>query len=270
MSVFYRKAYEAACRGAVPAELKDEHFETWKLVDEALRWLPTDEQRSDAIYGDWLMQMNQPGSGEKATIKNLLIGNGALAANYLAELAQNANDAAEGKKAEVRVILKDNWLIFTNNGRKITPDNQIGLCRFFKHVDPLKPALEVIGQFGVGFKSSFRIANEVFVHSWEGKSGFAFRLPISTASRPESWPDEITQERILRQLLAVGERISPSNLTKANAGFCTPESLPNLPEDTESLLKPLRSAERGTAFCFHLHADGAEVDPFVWTTFRGN
>lgn len=260
MSIFYWKAYEAACRGNIPRELTDLHFESWNLLDEALRFLPTDEQRSDAIYGDWLMQLNNPGWSERLTIKRLLIGSGALAANYLAELAQNANDAAEGDEAEVRIVLKENWLVFTNNGRKVTPDNQIGLCRFFKHVDPEITADQVIGQFGVGFKSSFRIADEVFVQSWEGDSCFAFRLAISTEDRPASWPDETTQRRVVQQLVAVGVRIAAHALARGNAGFCTPEALSQLPAEAESLLRPLRSERRGTAFCFHLHPDGvAEV-----------
>lgn len=256
MSVFYRQAYEAACRGRIPRELTDLHFESWKPLDEALRLLPSDEQRSDAIYGDWLMQLNNPGWSERLTIKRLLIGSGALAANYLAELAQNANDAAEGEEAEVRIVLRENWLVFTNNGRKVTPDNQLGLCRFFKHVDPEKTADQVIGQFGVGFKSSFRIADEVFVQSWEGNARFAFRLAISTEDRPASWPDETTQRRVVQQLEAVGVRIAAHALARANAGFCTPEALPQLPSDAESLLSPLRSNHRGTAFCFHLHPEG--------------
>lgn len=256
MSVFYRKAYEAACRGNIPGELTDQHFESWERLDEALKWLPTDEQRCDAIYGDWLMQLNNPGWPQLLTVKRLLIGSGALAANYLAELAQNANDAAEGEEAEVRIVFEDDWLVFTNNGRKVTPDNQIGLCRFFKHVDPRQAADEVIGQFGVGFKSSFRIADEVFVESWEGPSRFAFRLPISTEDRQLSWPNEATQDRVVQQLEAVGVEVSIHALERVNAGFCTPESLRQLPARAEELLQTLRSQRRGTAFCFHLHPEG--------------
>jgi hypothetical protein len=256
MSVFYRQAYEAACRGVLPPGLSDEHFESWKSLNEALLWLPTDEQRSDAIYGDWLMQLNTPGWAERLTVKGLLIGNGALAANYLAELAQNANDASEGEEAEVRIVLSGHWLVFCNNGRKVTPDNQLGLCRFFKHVDPQKTADQVIGQFGVGFKSSFRIADEVFVRSWEGESRFAFRLPISTADRPSSWPDQATQQRVVRQLAEVGVRVAAHALDPSNAGFCTPEALQRLPQDAETILAGLHRDRRGTAFCFRLHPTG--------------
>lgn len=260
MSVFYPKAYEAACRGTIPKQLTYHHFESWSRLDEALRWLPTDEQRCDAIYGDWLIQLSNPGWSERLTTRHLLIGNGALAANYLAELAQNANDAADGEEAEVRIVLHEDWLVFTNNGRKVTPDNQIGLCRFFKHVDPTLPVAAVIGQFGVGFKSSFRIADEVFVQSWGDSTRFAFRIPISTESHQASWPEPTTQQRVVRQLKAVGVDVAPHALARANAGFCTPEFLLQLPSEAEALVNPLRSDRRGTAFCFHLHSEGvAEV-----------
>jgi len=52
-----------------------------------------------------------------------LIGRGALAANYLAELAQNANDAydetPEGEQgAQVRIILEGQWLFVQQQCRK--------------------------------------------------------------------------------------------------------------------------------------------------------
>ena len=131
----------------MPTALTSDHFESWEKLEEALLWLPTDEQCSDAIYGDWLLQLNNPGGTERLAIKSLLIGNGALAANYLAELAQNANDAADMKEAEIRVVLEGNWLVFANNGRKVTPLNQIGLCRFFRHFDPGLPLLSLVDEY---------------------------------------------------------------------------------------------------------------------------
>src|ERR1043165_6989389 len=108
MPIFHPNAYRAACRGQIPDALTEEHFESWEKLEEALLWLPTDGQRGDAIYGDWLLQLNNPGGTERLAIKSLLIGGGALAANYLAELAQNANDAADMKEAEIRVMLHGN------------------------------------------------------------------------------------------------------------------------------------------------------------------
>ena len=59
MPIFYRKAYEAACGGSVPSGLTDEHFDNWSLLAKALDWL-TPEQRCNAIYGDWLLQLHSP------------------------------------------------------------------------------------------------------------------------------------------------------------------------------------------------------------------
>lgn len=256
MPIFHPNAYEAACRGQVPDALTEEHFESWEKLEEALLWLPTDEQRSDAIYGDWLLQLNNPGGTERLAIKSLLIGSGALAANYLAELAQNANDAADMKEAEIRVMLHGNWLVFSNNGRKVTPLNQIGLCRFFRHFDPGLPLMQVIGQFGVGFKSSFRIADEVFVESWAGESKFSFRLPITAPSREQSFPNEATRQRILRQLEQVGERLHPNLMRPDFSGFCTPEAIAHLPSELQPLASRLGTGNRGTFFAFHLHDEG--------------
>jgi hypothetical protein len=105
--LFYRAAYEAACRDAPPkqfSKLTDAHFESDPAaLEEALGWL-TPEQLCDAFYGDWLLQLHHPGGETQLQVRSLLIGKGALAANYLAELAQNADDAFDERDgAETRV-----------------------------------------------------------------------------------------------------------------------------------------------------------------------
>jgi hypothetical protein len=168
MPIFFRKAYEAACGGKVPPGLTPAHFNDWEKLGEALDWL-TPEQRCDATYADWLLQLNTPARQALLQVRNLLIGQGALAANYLAELAQNADDASDGSEAHIRVVPEGDWLFVSNNGRKITSSNLLGLCRFFvysgKQVVDLNE--RTIGRFGIGFKASYRIASEVFVHTWD-------------------------------------------------------------------------------------------------------
>src|SRR3954452_19297760 len=107
--LFYRAAYEAACQDSRPKEfrkLTDAHFETdTAALEEALGWL-TPEQLCDAFYGDWLLQLYNPGGEIHLQVRSLLIGQGALAANYLAELAQNADDAFDEREgAEVRLLV---------------------------------------------------------------------------------------------------------------------------------------------------------------------
>ena len=75
-SIFHHEAYEAAAGHA--AEVAS--FETWEQLAEALDKL-TPEQRCDAIYADWLLQLHSPAHQVLLQIRNLLIGQGALAAN---------------------------------------------------------------------------------------------------------------------------------------------------------------------------------------------
>jgi hypothetical protein len=44
------------------------------------------EQRCDAIYADWLLQLHNPGNEAHIQIRDLLLGQGAMDAHYLAEL----------------------------------------------------------------------------------------------------------------------------------------------------------------------------------------
>ena len=258
MPIFYRKAYEAACRGKIPPGLADAHFEDWQNLEQALLWLPTDEQRCDAVYGNWLMRLDAPGGAQQWDLVGHLIEGGGLDANYLAELAQNANDAADGGDAELRVKPEPGWLFVANNGRKVTPLNLIGLCDFFGHFALPVPGVLAIGTFGVGFKSSFRIADEIFVHTWAGGSSFTFRIPITVTGRPASHPNKSTLERVLSQLVAVGVHIAPQSVTLNYAGFCTPESLAEPPPQVVAAIASLATTPQGTLFCYHLHDEGSQ------------
>lgn len=258
MPIFYRKAYEAACRGKIPSELADAHFDDWQALEEALFWLPTDEQRCDAVYGNWLMRLDAPGGSQQWDLREHLIQGGGLDANYLAELAQNANDAADGGDAELRVKPEPGWLLVANNGRKVTPLNLIGLCDFFGHFALPVAGVRAIGKFGVGFKSSFRIADEVFIHTWDGRSSFTFRIPITVPSRPASHPNQSTLERVLSQLGAVGVHISPRIASVEYAGFCTPESVAEPPPQVVAAIASLATTPQGALFCYHLHDEGSQ------------
>jgi hypothetical protein len=131
MPIFYEKAIRVGVNGDSIDWLRQEHLADWNGLANALDYL-TPEQRCDAIYADWLLRLN-----ENRTlilpIRDYLIGQGALSANYLAELAQNADDAADGVEAEIRIIPNGEWLFVSNNGRKITSLNLLGLSRFFVH-----------------------------------------------------------------------------------------------------------------------------------------
>ena len=99
MPIFHEQAIRAAADGKDLNWLQPEHLATWPGLSKALdRLCP--EQRCDAIYADWLMQLNSPARQASLQVRTLLIGQRALAANYLAELAQNADDAFEGQRTE--------------------------------------------------------------------------------------------------------------------------------------------------------------------------
>lgn len=258
MPVFNKAAYLAACHDAPPPEvaagsLTDAHFDSYELLDEALSWL-SDEQRCDALYADHIVELGGVSVNEKLAIRNLVVGQGALDANYLAELAQNADDASDGKPAEVNVRLQDGWLLFGNNGRKITAGNLRGLTRFFTHDQPITE--ETIGRFGIGFKSCYRIATEVFVLSRDTDGAFVFRLPISKPEYPESLPDRARLRRIVDALRSQGVSVPDANLSDDRLGYCTPEFVEDLPEHLRDLAEALTGDSRGSLFCLHLHARG--------------
>lgn len=261
MPIFYRKAIEAAIHPARADWLTETHLMDWNGLAAALSRL-TPEQRCDAIYLDWLLQLNSPARLALLQVRNLLIGRGALAANYLAELAQNANDAydeePEGDKgAQVRIVLDGEWLFVSNNGRKVTPLNLLGLSRFFVHAAGGIVELneQTIGRFGIGFKSCYRIASAVFVHTWDEAGQFGFRLPICREGDDESRYDSTRLEHLIGKLQAVGEADLDPNLRNQNwLGYCTPEFSSELPPDLSEKTKLIRSG-RGTLFCFRIRPD---------------
>jgi hypothetical protein len=261
MPIFHKTAYLAACRQKPPSQLgklTDAHFEDDVQLEEALGWLSA-EQLCDALYGDWLLQLDSPGGPIQLQVRNLLIGQGALAANYLAELAQNADDAADGRAAEVRITLEGEWLIVGNDGRKVTPGNLRGLCRFFVHRAGKVRQLDAdtIGRFGIGFKSCYRIASEVLVRSWDADGEFAFRLPISREADEHSWPAPEALDRVTARLRAERVPVSARVLKENCLGYCTPEHLQTWPTDLPAAAMPSSRAMRGTIFCFRLHDAGA-------------
>ena len=81
-AIFHREAYEAAA-GHLPDVAS---FETWEQLAKALDKL-TPEQRCDAVYADWLLQLHSPAHQALLQIRNLLIGQGAFAADAFAALS---------------------------------------------------------------------------------------------------------------------------------------------------------------------------------------
>lgn len=256
MPLFYRKAFEAACRGQIPSKLTDAHFDTWQGVEAAFLMLPTYSQWCDAVFGDWLMRLDAPGGVQLWESGRHLTQGGGLDANYLAELAQNANDAADGREAELRVKPGDGWLFVANNGRMVTPLNLIGLCNFFGHFPLQIPGVRAIGRFGVGFKSSFWIADQIYVHTWSADRRFTFRIPITSPARNRSYPDAAIRDRVIAQLTAVNVSVREQVLTLDYAGFCTPEYVDQMPPELEKAVKKLATSSTGTLFAYQLHDDG--------------
>lgn len=261
MPIFYRKAVEAVLHPVGADWLTAEHLADWRGLADALSRL-TPEQRCDAIYIDWLLQLNSPARLALLQVRNLLIGSGALAANYLAELAQNANDAydeePEGEMGgQIRIVLDGEWLLVSNNGRKITPLNLLGLSRFFVHAAGGIVELneQTIGRFGIGFKSCYRIASEVHVHTWDMAEHFGFRLPICREGDDTSDYDRDRLEHLIRKLEIAGQSDIDPNLRNRNwLGYCTPEFSPELPPELDEKTRQMRGG-RGTLFCFRIRPD---------------
>src|ERR1700719_2546930 len=131
MPIFHKHAMRAGADVRELDWLTPEHLADWEGLARALDRL-SPEERCDAIYADWLMRLNDDRE-LILPIRNLLIDRGALAANFLAELAQNADDASDGEDAHIRIALSKDWLLVSNNARKLPSLNLLGLCRFFVH-----------------------------------------------------------------------------------------------------------------------------------------
>ena len=260
MPIFHRKAIEAAVYPAAVDWLRPEHLADLVGLAKALDRL-TPEQRCDAIYADWLLRLNE----DRALIlpiRNYLIGQGALAANYLAELAQNADDAADGKAAEIRIAPDEDWLFVANNGRKVTSLNLLGLSRFFVHAAGQMVELneQTIGRFGIGFKSCYRIASEVVVFSRnDAQEEFGFRLPICREGDAASTPNAERLDSLMRRLSEVGAGNLDDEVRQVRClGYCTPEFLSALPAELSERTTPFQQTGQGTLFCFRIRPERLE------------
>jgi hypothetical protein len=91
---------------------------------------------------------------------------------FIFELLQNADDYPnEGKlKVNVRFKIRDNYLVLTHNGLPFTPNNVEAICTI--DAGDKKFDFNKTGYKGIGFKSVFKYANYVLIHS----GGFCFRF----------------------------------------------------------------------------------------------
>ena len=240
-------AIAALPKGAEYGDLSD-----WEQVFRVLDDL-TPEQRCDALYADWLCQLSSATGQTLVGIKDDLIGERALDAKYLAELAQNADDAAEGN-GTFSVSLHKDWLIVQNNGRRFGARDLHGLCRFFAGGKRFKK--DAIGRFGIGFKACYWIADEVLVQTWDEDESFAFRLPISRAERSASHPDKQRLDKIIGLLRENGEAVDDAVNDLEVLGYCTPEYLDALPGELHNAKLPVGDGRSGSVFLFHLNQDG--------------
>ena len=262
MSAFYREAFAVAL-GSLDHPLVSSHNPaTFGEAAELLSAL-TPQQRCDAIYSDWLIQLHAPGGESQIQIRDLLLGQGAMDAHYLGELVQNADDAGA---THLIITMADDWLLVANNGRPLNSLNLLGLCRFFVHSDGQVVGLtpETIGRFGIGFKACHRVAEQVLVSTWSENSddSFGFRLPIANANTPSSHPDSEHLQRITerwRNLAQFKEPLRPVE----QLGHCTPEyhASPSsiLPASLQNQAAAFEQAHpNGTWFGMKLHPTGIQ------------
>lgn len=262
MPKFYREAIIAAHRLTAPEQgTQIGSLETWSEVAQALNSLPP-AARCHAIYADWLLQLHEPGGDVQIQIRDLLLGQGALAANYLGEMAQNADDSGA---TSLPVALDGNWLLVANNGRPLSSLNLLGLCRFFVHSNGQVVGLtpETIGRFGIGFKSCHRVADEVFVWSGTPREGYGFRLPICQSGGDAATPAPETLARLRNQLDKAGKPL-PNLRPSQELGHCTPEIIDYprevLPQALVNRLEQFQTqhGEEGVWFALNLHQRGRE------------
>ena len=242
MPVFYREAIVAATivEGPPIDPATIPNLADWPQVADVLNRL-TSSQKCHAVYADWLLQIHSPAGHASIQLRDLLLGQGALAANYLAELAQNADDA--GAKT-LNIAIEDGWLFVANNGRSLSSLNLLGLCRFFIHSNGQVVGLtpDTIGQFGIGFKSCHRVAEEVLVWTWDVNAEWGFRLPISQSVGEFSRPDPERLENVVKALRRAGAQIDEVRPLD-QLGHCTPESIVTEPDQV-----PVGLIERARQF----------------------
>lgn len=262
MSDFYREAIAVAVDSLEDSLVPKCHPATLEEAALILSKL-NPEQRCDAIYADWLLQLHNPGGSAQIQIRDLLLGQGAMDAHYLAELTQNADDAGA---SNLLLAMEDDWLLVANNGKPINALNLLGLCRFFVHSNGRVVGLtpETIGRFGIGFKASHRVAEQVIVSTWSEKSGdsFGFRLPIAISKTSRSHPDQEVLNRVLTRLRSYASfegEIRPLD----QLGHCTPEFLNSPASAIPAALKVrcerfCKESKSGTWFAMKLHLAGFE------------
>jgi hypothetical protein len=262
MSDFYREAIAVAMNSLEDPLVPKRHPATLEEAALILSKL-NPEQRCDAIYADWLLQLHNPGGSAQIQIRDLLLGQGAMDAHYLAELTQNADDAGA---TNLLLAMEDDWLLVANNGKPINALNLLGLCRFFVHSNGRVVGLtpETIGRFGIGFKASHRVAEQVIVSTWSEKSGdsFGFRLPIAISKTSRSHPDQEVLNRVLTRLRSYASfegEIRPLD----QLGHCTPEFLGSPASAIPAALKVrcerfCKESKSGTWFAMKLHRAGFE------------
>jgi hypothetical protein len=271
MPVFYSEAIAAANileghRGRVD---QIPSLDSWQDVARELDKLSPAAQ-CHAIYADWLLQLHKPGGDTQIQIRNLLLGQRALDANYLAEFAQNADDAGA---LALEVRLEDGWLLVANSGCSLSPLNLLGLCRFFIHSDGQIVGLteQTIGKFGIGFKSCHNVSEEVVIQTWGRDGTWGFRLPISESRTAESLPRPELLQRIADALAEVGSSLGTLR-EQHLLGHCTPESLNQpskfIPESIAKRVEEFRSTNRnqGVAFALRIRTERyAETEKRVQT-----
>jgi hypothetical protein len=260
MPRFYKEAILAAhCAEGTMTATDIGALETWPEVVEALNELGP-AARCHAIYADWLLQLDEPGGDVQIQIRDLLLGQGALAANYLGEMAQNADDSGA---SSLLVALEGDWLLVANNGRALSSLNLLGLCRFFVHSNGQVVGLtpETIGKFGIGFKSCHRVADEVFVWSWRTQEEYGFRLPICQGGGEIAKPDPAKLALLLDYLKKAGKPLANVR-PDVQLGHCTPEALEGrteaLPAALVQRIEGFKGShsEKGVWFALHLHERG--------------
>jgi len=260
-AAFYREAIAIALGTEDHELVPEQHPASFGEVAEILREL-NPEQRCDAIYADWLLQLHHPGNEAQIQIRDLLLGQGAMDAHYLAELVQNADDAG-AKRVEIHY--DGGWLFFGNNGRPLSPLNLLGLTRFFIHSNGEIVGLtaETIGRFGIGFKACHCIAEEMLIQSVspDSSDSFGFRIPICSAGTANSTSEPMRLGSIYARWNKLFPGQNPTN-DPTRLGHCTPEfskdPKSHLPQSLQERITGFleQCKEGGVWFAMRLHESG--------------